>query len=220
MNKRRLLFILSNIFIAITTVAAVIVVEIYGSRAGRLDNNGFPFWQNIATFTVLSNIYLAIIATISTIYIIMRKSSSFPRWLTTLYLSAVCSAMITFLTVIFYLAPMRAVAGKNYFDVLLEPMFFLHFFNPVLSAVIYIFFMDGAKLPLKSRLLALIPFIIYAIIYLVFVVILKICPDFYGLTFGGRYYLTPLVFIGFIAVDFGIATMLNTLQCKYLAHLK
>ena len=220
MNKRRLLFILSNIFIATTTVAAVIVVEIYGSRAGRLDNNGFPFWQNIVTFTVLSNIYLAVVAAIATIYNIFHKSSPLPRWLTTLYLSAVSSALITFFTVILYLAPARALSGRNYFDMLLEPMFFLHFFNPVLSAVIYIFFMDGAKLPLKSRLLALIPFVIYAIIYLVFVVILKICPDFYGLTFGGHYYLTPLVFIGFIAVDFGIATMLNTLQCKYLAHLK
>lgn len=218
MKRRRLLFILSNIFITVTTVAAVIVVELYGSRAGRLDNNGFPFWQNIVTFTVLSNIYLAVVAAIATIYNIFHKSSPLPRWLTTLYLSAVSSALITFFTVILYLAPARALSGRNYFDMLLEPMFFLHFFNPMLSAVVFIFFTDGAKLTLKSRFLALLPFVAYAICYVLFVAILKFWPDFYGLTFNGRYYITPLVFVGFLAVDFGLATALSALNRKYLLH--
>ncbi len=219
--KRRQLFIFSNIFITLTTIAAVIVVETYGSRAGRLDDSGFPFWQNIVTFTVLSNIYLAIVAAIATIYNISHKSSPLPRWLTTLYLSAVSSALITFFTVILYLAPARALSGRNYFDMLLEPMFFLHFFNPVLSAITFIFFTDGAKLTLKSRFLALLPFVIYAIFYITFVAILQIWPDFYGLTFNGRYYLTPLIFVGFLAVDFGIISALSIFNHKYqLRHEK
>ena len=221
-KKRTLWFTIVNAFLFLSTIIVCYITLCFGTVAGQVDTGTVYGWMYIITFTVQSNILLGIIALINLIFGIrnLRLGKPIPRAALVWYLVASSAAMLTALTVIFFLAPMRAINGRNYFDMLLEPMFFLHFFNPVLSAVIYIFFMDGAKLPLKSRLLALIPFVIYAIIYLVFVVILKICPDFYGLTFGGHYYLTPLVFIGFIAVDFGIATMLNTLQCKYLAHLK
>lgn len=212
---KRKLFIATNLFIFVTTLLAVIVVEVYGSRAGRLDNNGFPFWQNIVTFTVLSNIFLAITALITTIYIIVKKSP-LPRPLATLYLSAAVSALITFLTVVFYLAPARALSGKNYFDMLLEPMFFLHFLNPVLGALAFIFLAPAEPLPKKSRLLSLIPFVIYAAAYLLFVAVLKLWPDFYGLTFDGRYYFTPLVFLGFLALGFALATALNFLHTRHL----
>ena len=218
MNRKNFFFILINLFIFITTAIAVPVTLIVGSRATRLDNLGIPYWEHIVTFTILSNIFLGLVALAAVLIAIVNfnKNRPLPKALATWYLTAVSAGMLTFLTVILFLAPMRAIGGKNYFDMLLESMFFLHFLNPLLAALTFIFLMDGAKVQLKSRLLAVLPIIIYAIPYATCVIILKIWPDFYGVTFGGRYYLTPLVFLVFCAVLFGISSALAWLHNKRL----
>lgn len=218
MNRKNLFFIFSNLFIFITTAIAVPVTLIVGSRATRLDDLGIPYWEHIATFTILSNIFLGLIALISTVFAIicLSRHRPLPKALSTWYLTATSAVMLTFLTVILFLAPMRVISGKSYFDMLLESMFFLHFFNPILAAVTFVFLLDGAKINLKSRLLAVLPIVIYAVPYITCVVFLKTWPDFYGVTFGGRYYLTPLVFVIFCLVLFGIASTLAFFHNKRL----
>ena len=212
MNKSKFLATtLLNVFIFITTAIAVPVTLIFGSRASRLDDLGFPFWQHIVTFTILSNIFLGLVSLVTAIIAIIKAKTRqpLPKSLTTWYLTAATAAMITCLTVLFFLAPMRAINSKDYFDMLLEPMFFLHFLNPILSAVILIFFLDDQKITLKSRLLATLPVIIYSFFYLFFVVIIQIWPDFYGVTFGGKYFLIPLVLAAFFLVTFSVASLLS-----------
>lgn len=218
MNRKNLLFIISNLFIFITTAIAVPLTLIIGSRASRLDNLGLPYWAHIATFTIISNIFLGLIALIAAVFAIVcfNKHRPLPKALSTWYLAAASAGMLTLLTVVFFLAPMRAINGKNYFDMLLEMMFFLHFLSPLLFALTFVFLYRSTKIGLKSRLLATLPVVIYAVPYVICVIFLKIWPDFYGVTFGGRYYLTPLVFVVFWLVIFGISTTLAFLHNKSL----
>lgn len=221
-QKKSLCFILINLFIFITTAIAVPVTLIVGSRASRLDDLGYPYWGHVVSFTILSNIFLGLIALIASIIgiIKLKNKSPLPTALTTWYLIASSSAMLTCITVLVFLAPMRAINGKNYFDMLLEPMFFLHFFNPILSAVAFIFFTGDQKIAKKPRFLAMLPLVVYTIPYVLCVAILKVWPDFYGVTFGGRYYLIPLVFVVFSLVIFGIATTLAISHNKYISRVE
>lgn len=215
-NYRNNYFIIINLFIFITTLIAVPVTLTVGSRTARLDDLGFPYWQHIVSFTLLSNIFLGITALVaSTIkYHCLKHHQKSPTFLDTWYLMATTAGMTTFLTVIFFLAPVRAIGGKNYFDTLLEPMFFLHFLNPVLAAVSYMFLLKDHKATLKSRFLAILPLTIYSVPYVLCVAILKIWPDFYGLMFGGRYYLIPLEFIIFSSISFLIASIFSCFHNK------
>lgn len=211
-NSRNRYFIVINLLIFVFALIAVPVSLTVGSRSSRLDHLTMPHWQHIVTFTLLSNIFLSITALVTAI-IKMRRQNT-PPSLDTWYLTAATAGMITFLTVILFLAPMRAMNGKDYFDLLLEPMFFLHFLNPVLAAISFMFLLKDHKTTLKSRLIAMLPILIYAIPYILFVVILQIWPDFYGLTFGGKYYLMPLVFAVFSLISFLIASILSYFHNK------
>ena len=210
MDKKKILFILSNLFIFITTAIVVPVNLIVGSRAARLDGSTYPYWGHIVSFTVQSNIFLGIVALIAAIMGIYayRKKLPLKKGLFTWYLIAASAGMLTCLTVIFFLAPMRAAGGKNYFDMLLETMFFMHFLNPVLAALTLVFLSGDTKIAKKARYLAVLPIIIYAVPYIICVVFAKVWPGFYGVTFGGRDYLIPLVFVVFCLALFGISSAL------------
>ena len=212
--SRRTIFIINNLFIFITTVIAAAVAMTYGSRGTRIDDTVTEHWQQIVTFTVLSNIFLAIVALVTAILAIRKSSLSTTAvsW----YLVATTATSVTCLTVLFFLAPARAMRGQNYFDMILEPMFFLHFFNPILAAITYIFLTGDRPVARRARCLATLPVIVYAIPYILFVVIMQIWPDFYGVTFGGRYYLTPLVFVAFWLLAFGSASLLNFCRTRQI----
>lgn len=214
MNRK--LFTVINFFIAIATVTAIVVTLIVGSRASRLDELGIPYWEHIVTFTILSNIFLGLVALVAGIISLVRRKKPLPRALKTWYLVAASAGMLTFLTVVLFLGPTRVMRGKNYLDLLAETMFFLHFFDPILAAVTLVFFPETTKITLKSHFLATLPIVLYAIPYVIFVIFLKIWPDFYGVTFGGHYYLTPFVFLVFWGAIFGIASLLAFLHNKRL----
>jgi hypothetical protein len=132
-KTKNILFTAINLFIFITAAIAIPVTLVVGSRSTRLDGGDIPYWQHIATFTLLSNIFLGIIALVAAIFNIINKKKTLPKSFLTWYLAASSAGLVTFFTVILFLAPMRAINGKNFFDMLLETMFFLHFLNLQLS---------------------------------------------------------------------------------------
>ena len=212
MNKtKKRLFVASNLFIFITTVIMVPITLIFGSIASQKDGGPFAYWQHIVTFTILSNIFLGLVAGASAYveFRCLKTKEELPKLLLTWYLVAATSTMLTCLVVLFFLAPARAASGKNYFDMVLGPMFFLHFFNPILATITLIFFADSHELTLKSRFLSLLPPAIYAIPYVINVVFLKTWPDFYGLTFGGQPIFIPVVFIAICLIVFIIASVIS-----------
>lgn len=232
MSRNRKTFIAINLFIFITMIIAVTSTLIFGSRATRLDAGTtagaaqitegtfggveIKYWHHVASFTILSNIFLGIVALISAIIALKNPNKPFSPKVSTWYLVAASSMMLTCLTVLFFLAPMRAISGRNYFDMLLEQMFFLHFLNPILGAICYIFFFKTeTKIGLKPCLLAILPPVIYSSPYIFCVCIIKIWPDFYGLTFGGNYYVIPLVYLIFCSVMLVISSSLAALHNHY-----
>ena len=229
MNEKRKKFVYINLFIFIAMVIAVTSTLIFGSRAARLDGGAaagafqlvdgtfggikIEYWHHVVSFTILSNIFLGIVALIAAIVALKHPKKELSKKMSTWYLVAASSGMLTCLVVLFFLAPMRAVGGKNYFDMLLEQMFILHFLNPILAAFCYIFFLETKeKVDLKPRLLAILPPVIYASPYIICVCVIKCWPDFYGLTFGGKYYIIPFIFIAFCGIMFGISSGLAALH--------
>ena len=218
-KTRRKIFIIINSSIFLFTAIVVPITLIFGSVASRKDNLPFAYWQHIATFTILSNIFMGVVALVAAVFGIIRLKTNrpLPKLLNTWYLVAATSVALTFLTVICYLAPSRALSGKNLFDMLTGPMFFLHFLDPILAVIAYIFFLDGQKATLKDRLFSLIPPALYAVPYAICVAIIRVIPDFYGLTFGGKYYLTSIVVAVFGLIVFGISSLLSYCHNRQIA---
>lgn len=217
---KKIYAILINLFICLSAILVTFYTTNQGTVAGQVDTGQNIGWRYLATFTLDSNIFLGFIAGITA----FKENRNFKSGTeistaaTIWYLVASTSTMLTFVVVLTFLAPLRAVAGQNYFDMFRGPMFFFHFLNPVLSAINFIFFMDR-KVDFLPRFLTLIPVSIYAVVYAVEVCILHHWVDFYHFTFGGRYYLVPVVFIIICLVVFGIANLLAILHNRY-AHRK
>lgn len=202
MPNKKTLFNLINLYFLISTILVTYFTVAFGTVAGQVDTGSSYGLSYLATFTVESNIFLGLTALVS--LIATRKNKQNP----TLYLIAATLVVLTCLVVVLYLSPLRVAAGKGYFDMLMGPMFFFHFFNPLLAALTLIFlFPSREKLTLKSRLFALLPLSLYGVFYFAGV-IAGLFPDFYSLTFSGRYYFIPLVVLIIASLVFGIASTL------------
>ena len=222
LKKRTLWFTIINIFLFITTIIVTYITLSFGTVAGQVDTNVEEGWYYILTFTVQSNILLGTIASFGAIFGLrnLKKNKPIPKSYLTWYLVASSAAMLTAITVIFFLAPGRALQGKNYFDMVLGPMFFFHFFNPFLSAFALIFLTPKDKLGIKNCLFALIPPVAYAVPYILNVVILKSWYDFYGFTFGGNNWAIFPVFLTISLITFSIALLLSSSHNRYAKRTK
>lgn len=202
MPNKKTLFNLANIYFLISTILVTYFTVAFGTVAGQVDTGSSYGLSYLATFTVESNIFLGLTALVS--LIATRKNKPNP----TLYLIAATLVVLTCLVVVLYLSPLRVAASKGYFDMLIGPMFFFHFFNPLLAALTLIFlFPSREKLTLKSRLFALLPLSLYGVFYFAGV-IAGLFPDFYSLTFSGRYYFIPLVVIIIASLVLAVASTL------------
>lgn len=209
-KKRILWFNIINIFLFITTIIVAYITLSFGTVAGQVDTNEKEGWFYIVTFTVQSNILLGLIALINLIFGVrsLKLNKPIPRAVLNWYLVASSAAMLTALVVIFFLAPMRAIGGRNYFDMLLGPMFFFHFFNPFLSAAAFIYLTPAIRFARPDCFLALIPPIAYAGPYILNAIILQNWPDFYNFTFGGHNWAILPVFIVISTITFSTASFL------------
>lgn len=95
-------------------------------------------------------------------------------------------------------------------------MFFFHFLNPVLAGVMACRFANQYKLTIKHKCISMIPFIIYAIVYVYEVVITSQWMDFYGFTFGGKNEMVPIVVAIIAAAQFLIITLLAFFHNRYM----
>ena len=117
---------------------------------------------------------------------------------------------MTFLTVVFYLAP---ASKKGYFILFTNSNLFYHFIVPVLSFVTYVFF-ENNKLKIKDCLLSIIPTLIYALFYLFNVLvhlnngIVLYEYDWYGFATGGIVGII-IVFLLMLFITFIIGVLLN-----------
>ena len=223
MNKKRMVFNISaiviNSFVFVSTIVYV-VLGLNGYIASEHRFRGRPDPTYLRYFTTLSNLFCAIVCMLIAILIIInfKKDKVYPRWIKLIYHSAVTSVMLTFFTVILFLEPTQMAQGRSFFFLYWGMDYLLfHAINPLLALISYLFFFKGEKLNWKHLFFTIIPMVIYSCVYTPCVISHQ-WPDFYGFTFGGKYYLTaivlPAMLLATYAISFGINVLTNLLDKK------
>ena len=217
MTKKKL-FIIFNLIIFISTVVISVYDFIYGAGGGQ-NGSGMIGWNYFAPFTVDSNILMAIVSGFTLLQTFRRhrkikNAPTFSRALTNSYLMAATSLMLTFLVVTFFLIPLRFSHGENGLAMYADDMFFFHLLNPILAVCSFIFLLDGTKIGQSGKLLALVPPLIYALVYGLHVLIFKDWIDFYNFTSGGSYLVSFTTLLTVCITTYFVATALVYLHRK------
>lgn len=116
-------------------------------------------------------------------------------------------------TTIVFLAPYYSLLGHSYFALFEGYLFFFHFFNPLLMILGYVLFSKSELLTKKTCLFAMLPMLLYTCVYAPMVVT-GTWDDFYGFSFGGRYYLIPIDVIVIASLCYLFGLGLNLLDKK------
>lgn len=206
----KVIALIANLFLFVNSVVICINAPINGYRFGNLIvPGGDPSYFRY--FTNLSNLYTGIVSFIIFIYLIknFKKDFYLPKWLRIVELTGVTSLMLTFLTVILFLVPTYVAKGNSFWDMYLYDMFFFHFFNPLVALFTFLVLIKGDKLTWKEALFGMIPMVLYAIFYTIFV--LTGGEDFYGFTFGGKFWLLPIV----LPVMLGVTYLISFLSSLF-----
>lgn len=184
---------------------------------------GFEGIHSLRFFTVLSNLFVAIVAVLIVIYNvknIVKDEFNFPNWLIILKHVSTCAVAVTFTTVALLLAPSYAIVGKGYFTLFLGNHIYMHLLSPVLAIISYVVLERSHKIKFKKSLWALLPVALYEILYVIMVVFIGQAnggwPDFYNFTFGGHVYAIPLSAIGMLLLTFLLSMFLAKIHNKFV----
>ena len=121
-------------------------------------------------FTVDSNLFMGIVSLIFLIYerkLIKGEIAEIPKGLYCLKLMATTSVMLTFVIVFIYLSPL---VGSIYKMIMNSNLFF-HLLIPLCSLITFVFFEKTDKLSFKYSFLGIVPTFLYALFYLINVLI-------------------------------------------------
>ena len=160
-------------------------------------------------FTQLSGIYCGFISALLIPYAIdgfRKKRFVCSKWLTLLHYSGVICTTLVFvftLTIISWYDPELAFGEYN---------ILLHIACPLLILIAFHLLESHHYLSFKDSFLAIIPIIIYMIVYVYNVVITKRWEDLYGFTKFAPFYVSALIMI---ALSLAIALLI-----RYLHNLK
>ncbi len=138
--------------------------------------------RTFCMFTVNSNILAAAAMAMVIPYTLdgLRKHNyHLPKWIVVLVYAGVTAVTLTFLISLFVLAPV-----KGFVLIFSGSRFFLHGVCPVLAFLAFCYFMTSQSITIKDAFLALIPVLIYSVLYYVMVVVIGEenggWNDFYG----------------------------------------
>lgn len=217
-HKKIICLLIISVFIVINVVCCCIWDIYFGPiiNPSASDLYGFNF---IRPFTNDSNIFIGIVSLLVSMYcikILKNEKNEIPRWLNILYLAANTCLVLTFLTVVVFLAPKEVLEGRSYFNMFAREGVFFHFLNPVLSTICIIGLLNKYKYSFIEKLLCVTPMLIYAIVYLLNVVVFHTWRDFYGFTFGGQYQYIPIVMIIFLVITFLISFTVATIHNHFI----
>ena len=194
-----------NAFSLILNIAIVgftaYAISLYFTTGGSANMQDFG-WSCLRYFTNLSNIFVAFASLLMipfNLRNIRTRRNYFPRAIYVIKFVATVSVTVTFLTVVFFLAPMAVASSSHggdinwmaFFWFFQDGAFFLHFLTPVLAIISAIFLeRSHGKITKKIAWLGLLPTVLYSGVYAYEVAYLGEAhggwPDFYGFTFGGN----------------------------------
>ena len=148
-------------------------------------------------FTYLSNIFSGLTSLLTLVMELIGWGSGsfvFPTWLMLLRLLSTASVTVTFLTVLFFLAP-HAGWQLLYKD----DNLYMHVAGPLIAVASFVFLERGTAIPAGLTWLGGLTVILYAALYLKKVVFLGEerggWPDFYYFNQGGRWKLSCTIMI-------------------------
>ena len=229
MKKTRALNLISLIFNLLIVVFTIHgVSECFRTDVIRDENwFGSSGWECFKFFTVLSNVFVAIVAFIVFNYSIkniINDELKMPKWVFMLKFVATTAVTVTFMTVVFFLGPYVVVLGKSYFSMFTGNNFFMHLLTPLLAIFSFIFCERTDNFSFKNTWLGLVPVVLYGIVYTIMVVFVGEAnggwKDFYGFTFGGNMWAIPISLVVMLGATFGFACLLWFCQKKNVEKQK
>jgi hypothetical protein len=175
------LFALISAGIVAVCVCAGVTMNLVTPFDENFDHMGL---RTFCMFTVDSNILAGVSMLLCLPYTVDGIRTGYyhlPDWVVVLMHVAVTAVSLTFLVSLFILAPV-----KGFVLIFSGSRFFLHGVCPVLCIVAFCCFINSHLIKLSESVLALIPVLIYATVYVVMVVVIGEerggWNDFYGFT--------------------------------------
>ena len=183
-------------------------------------------YKTFRMFTVLSNILIgscAFLAIPFEIEGLRHRNYHLPRWIVELIFVGATGVSLTFFVTITILAP---YAGFKLMLVQRSNLF-LHTICPILSIIFIIFVNDDHTIDFKSSLFAMIPVIIYSVLYMILAIFIGEenggWRDHYRFTqlyIGSFNVPWPIVLLLALGVVFGLLTVLRLLHNRVHALRK
>ena len=164
--KKKLSLILNIIIVILTIFASILMftgIKITHGAEPILETTKIGMFK---FFTVDSNIFMGIIALIYAIKEITNKEIT--KTMYKLKLMATTAVSLTFIIVFTYLGP---ISKDGIISLLQNSNIFFHLVIPVLSIITFTLFERTNKLKFKDSIYGIIPTIIYAVLYLINILI-------------------------------------------------
>ena len=181
-DKTKIAFILNIIIVILTIVAFIIMFTNFKFMSGKETTIASSPIGRFRFFTIDSNLLMGIVALIFLIQqkkLLNGKIKDIDRKYYIYKLMATCSVSLTFVITCGYLGQ---ITPNGFLSMYMNNNLFFHGLIPLLSIINFIFFEKTNKLKIKDTFLALIPIILYAIYYLINILIHiennKISPEY------------------------------------------
>jgi hypothetical protein len=199
--------IILNLIIVIFTVIGIILMLTSEAEEGALQSSGI---ENFKFYTVLTNVFCGIVASVFLVFKILKKDTEKIR---VLKLAAVVGVAITFAVVAFMFGPLY-----GFLQFYKRGNLFFHLLLPV-TAMIEFIFIRRKKIPFKFTVFAAIPTLLYGIGYLLNILINGIggpwpdTNDFYGFLNWG-WSVGIAIFTGIPLTAFAVACLFRAISNK------
>ena len=150
----------------------MLALSFYGVIAGvirtveRYHENGF---SSFIYFTMIANILAALSVAFVFPYAvegIRKRRFTLPKWVAVFHYVATTSIaimMVFVLSVISWVSPEDAFGGSNIVT---------HVFCPILILILFFQMENGHRLTLKDRMLGIVPFVVYMVVYFIEVILI------------------------------------------------
>lgn len=184
-TKSRILFSLHFLIILSTLIAVGSYFFHAKHDPGSVNEQCFRY------FTTDSNILVGI-TTLILLVLDGKKlkdpAYEMPKAAVVMQFVSTVSVVLTMMTVLLFLGPIRLFHNgwKGFLDFYSENLIILHLTTPVLALISWCMLERSVRVSFRDCLWALVPTVVYSLVYLVMVVVLQTWPDFYGFTFGGN----------------------------------
>ena len=169
-NKLFIASFITNLLTFLLVLTGVIIMFTIGS--GALADKGITVFKY---FTFQSNIFMGVVAFIYALYqlfILLNKRDKLPHVLLVFNHVGVTAVSLTFLIVIFFLAP-----GYGFHLMYNNANLFFHGIVPVVAMINFVFLEKECAIKFKETFFSIIPSLLYGIVYFIVVVSLNAYGD-------------------------------------------